>query len=130
VRKPMSVRSSRWALALSLPLVAPSRGRADESVAFSHETYAEDHGRMEVQTETLRIQKTITPWLDVTIREIYDGISGATPTGAPPISHLRMRDPFSGAPIPPSTITGYTRQLDGVSGASQSGPTPRAMAQN
>jgi len=25
-------------------------------------------------------------------------------------------NPFSGLPIPPSTITGYTRQLDGVSG--------------
>ncbi len=40
-----------------------------------------------------------------------------------------MRDPFSGRAIPPSQITGYTRQLDGVSGASQSGPV-RAMAQN
>src|SRR4051812_4896404 len=125
----MSVRSRRLALALSLPLVATSRGRADDSVAFSHQTYAEEHGRMQVQTETFRLQKTITPWLDVTIREVYDGISGATPTGAPPIRQLRMRDPFSGLPIPPSSITGYTRQLDGVTGASQS-PTPRAMAQN
>jgi hypothetical protein len=81
---------------LSLPFIASSRSRADDSVAFSHQTYAEEHGRMEVQTETLRIQKTITPWLDVTIREIYDGISGATPTGAPPIGRLHMRDPFTG----------------------------------
>jgi hypothetical protein len=115
---------------LSLPFIASSRSRADDSVAFSHQTYAEEHGRMEVQTETLRIQKTITPWLDVTIREIYDGISGATPTGAPPIGRLHMRDPFTGRPIPPSSITGFTRELDGVSGASQANPVPRAMAQN
>jgi hypothetical protein len=34
-----------------------------------------------------------------------------------------MRDPRTGLPIPSSTITGYTRTLDGMSGASQtSGP--------
>jgi len=126
----MSVRSKRCVLALSLPLIGVSRGRADDSVGFSHQTYAEEHDRIHVNTETLRIQKTITPWLDVTIREIYDGITGATPTGAPPIARLRMRDPFTGAAIPPSSITGYTRQLDGVSGASQAGQVPRAMAQN
>jgi len=129
VAKPMSVRSRRWALAMSFPLMVIPRSRAADSVGFSHETYSEDHGRMQVQTETLRLQKTITPWLDLTLREVYDGISGATPTGAPAIRQLHMRDPFSGLPIPPSSITGFTRQLDGVSGASQS-PTPRAMAQN
>jgi Protein of unknown function (DUF3570) len=125
----MSVPSKRCVLALSLPLVAVSRGRADDSVGFSHQTYAEEHGRIQVNTETLRIEKRITPWLDVTLREIYDGISGATPIGAPPIKQLRMRDPFSGAAIPPSQITGYTRQLDGVTGASQAA-VPRAMDQN
>ena len=125
----MSVRSKRCILALSLPLISVSRARADDAVGFSHQTYTEEHGRIQVNTETLRIQKTITPWLDVTLREIYDGISGATPIGAPPIKQLRMRDPFTGRLIPPSSITGYTRQLDGVSGASQSGPV-RAMAQN
>jgi len=126
----MSVRSKRCVLALSLPLIGVSRGRADDSVGFSHQIYAEEHDRIHVNTETLRIQKTITPWLDVTIREIYDGITGATPIGAPPIKQLRMRDPFSGLPIPPSSITGYTRQLDGVTGASQASAVPRAMAQN
>jgi len=126
----MSVKSKRWVLGLSLPLIAVSRGRADDSVGFSHQTYSEEHNRIQVNTETLRIQKTITPWLDVTLREIYDGITGATPIGAPPIKQLRMRDPFTGQVIPPSQITGYTRQLDGVSGASQSGPVARAMGQN
>src|SRR3954453_7291373 len=105
----MSVRSKRYVLALSLPLIAVSRVRAaNDSVGFSHETYSEDHSRMQVQTETARVQATLTPWLDFTLREVYDSISGATPIGAPPIQRLKMRDPVTGAPIPPSTITGYT----------------------
>src|SRR5258706_8628858 len=126
----MSVRWWRCELALRLSLIAVSRGRADDSVAFSHQTYTEEHSRIQVQAETFRLQKTITPWLDLTLPEVYDGISGATPTGAPPIKQLRMRDPFSGTAVPPSSITGYTRQLDGVSGASQSSAVPRAVAQN
>jgi hypothetical protein len=88
---------------LSLPFIAVSPIRAaaasaDDSVGFSHETYAEDHARMQVQTETLRVQKTFTPWLDLTLRQVYDGISGATPIGAPPIQQLRMRDPRTAEP--------------------------------
>lgn len=130
MRKRTSSRSKRWVLALSLPLVGVPRSRAEDYVNFSHQTYAEENGRIQVQTETLSIQKTITPWLDVNVREVYDAISGATPTGAPAIRQLKMRDPGTGAAIPPSSITGYTRQLDGVSGASQAGPVIRAMAQN
>lgn len=129
MRKPRPVRSKRWVVALGLPLIAVSRGRADDSVGLSHQTYSEAHDRTQVQTETLRIEKTITPWLDVTLRETYDGISGATPIGAPEIRQLTMRDPRTGVPIPPSSITGFTRQLDAVSGASQTGGSG-PMAQN
>src|SRR5690348_15731405 len=103
VGKRRSTRSKRCVLALSLPFIAASRARAaDGSLGFSHESYSEDHGRMDVQTETLRAQATLTPWLDLTLRGIYDGISGATPIGAPPIQQLKMRDPRTGAAIPPS----------------------------
>lgn len=121
MNKRRSVQSKRWVLAMSLPLIGVSQSRAGDSVGISHETCAEEHSRIQVNTETLRIEKTITPWLDLTLREVYDGISGATPTGAPAIRQLKMRDPGTGALIPPSTITGYTRQLDGVSGASGMG---------
>ena len=117
-------------MALSLPVIAVSPARAEDSVGVSHVTYAEDHSRIKVQTDTLRIYKTITPSLDLTIRAVYDGISGATPIGAPPIKQLKMKDPVTGERIPPSIITGYTRSLDGVSGASQSGGGPVAMSQN
>jgi Protein of unknown function (DUF3570) len=128
-RSPASAKRVALA-ALSVPLFAASRGRAQDSLGFSHQTYSEEHGRMQVQTETMRVQKTFTPWLDLTFREVYDGISGATPIGAPPISQLRMRDPVSGARIPPSSITGFTRQLNGISGASQGGSVPQAISQN
>jgi hypothetical protein len=116
-------RSKRWMLALSLPLIAVPRARAEDSIGFSHQTYAEEHDRIQVQTETAEVHQTITPWMDLTLHGVYDGISGATPIGAPPIQQLKMRDPRTGLPIPSSTITGYTRTLDGMSGASQtSGP--------
>jgi hypothetical protein len=118
-------------LAMSLPLISVTPSRGEDSIGVSHETYSEEHDRIRVQTETLRVQKTITPWLDLTVRQVYDGISGATPIGAPEIRQLKMRDPRTGALIPPSSITGFTRSLDGVSGASQTGGTgPVAMAQN
>jgi hypothetical protein len=121
-------------MAVGRPLVGAARARAattaEDSVGVSHQTYAEEHGRIQVNTETLRVQKTLTPSLDLTFTEIYDAISGATPTGAPPIRRLKMRDPRSGERIPPSNIVGYARQLDGVSGASQAGSVIRAMSQN
>jgi hypothetical protein len=99
----------------------------DGSIGFAHETYSEDNDRMTVQTESLRVQTTLSPWFDLTIRGVYDAISGATPIGAPPIDQLRLHDSRTGSPIPPSTITGFTRPLDGVSGAS---PVSHAAAQN
>ncbi len=115
---------------MSLRFIGGSQSHADDSVGFSHQTYAEEHGRIQVNTETLSVRKTITPSMDFTLHQVYDAISGATPTGAPPIRQLKMRDPASGALIPPSSIVGYTRQFDGVSGASQSGPVIHAMDQN
>ena len=75
---------------------------------------------MAVNTEALRIHKTFFPWLDVTASGVYDGVSGATPTGAPAINQLTMHRPGTNTPIPPSTITGFSRTLDAVSGASPS----------
>ncbi len=123
----MAVRSNRWMLTLGVPILAARHAGAEDSVGFSHETYSEDHGRMQVQTESLRIEKTFAPWFDLTLRQVFDSISGATPIGAPAINQLNIRDPQSHTRIPPIAITGYTRQLDGVSGAS---PISRAISKN
>jgi hypothetical protein len=55
--KRMSVQSKHWMLALALPFVGVSRAHGDDSVDISHQTYAEEHGRIQVNTETLRLQK-------------------------------------------------------------------------
>jgi len=102
----------------SLTLIAAARTWAEDQVGFLHQSYVEDHSRMTVNTEALRVQYTVAPWLEVTGRGVYDAISGATPTGAPAIDQLKMRKPITHEPIPNSSITGFTRLIDGVAGAS------------
>src|ERR1700722_3113302 len=113
----MAARSTRWMLAAGVPIIAAARAHAEDSIGFSHETYAEDHQRMEVNTESFRVQKTINPWLDLTVRGVYDAISGATPIGAPAIDQLTLRQPGTHIPIPNSQLTGFSRSFDAVSGA-------------
>jgi hypothetical protein len=106
---------------VGLPLLTTARVRGEAEVGFAHQTYLEDHDRITVNTETVRAAVTLAPWMDVTVRGVYDAISGATPTGAPSIDQLRLRSPVTHAPVPNSSITGFTRLIDAVSGASQSG---------
>jgi len=106
-------------MGVGVPLLAVAPVRGDD-VGFTHESYVEDHGRMSVETETLRVQKTLTPWMDLTLRGVYDGISGATPVGAPAINQLKLVQPKTHTPVPNPAITGFTGSLDAVSGASPS----------
>lgn len=111
-------------MGMGVPILAVAQARAEDSIGVSHETYVEDHGRMTVQTESFRGQLTFAPWLDMTVRGVYDGISGATPIGAPAINQLKLINPLSHFAVPPSTITGYRRPFDAVSGGSPLAPTP------
>ena len=96
--------ANRWMVGMSLPILAAAQARGEDQVGFAHETYVEDHGRMTVNTETLRVQLTLSPWLDVTARGVYDAISGATPTGARRSTSSRCagRSRTRRSPIPPS----------------------------
>lgn len=114
----MASKSNPWLASMGLPILAVAQCRAEDSIGYAHETYAEDHGRMTVQTDSLRVHSTITSGFDLTFRGVYDGISGATPIGAPAIDQLTLKNPHTHESIPPSTLTGYTRPLNGVSGAS------------
>lgn len=120
--------ANRWVVGVGLPVLAAAAARAlgEDHVAVYHQTYAEDHGRMTVNTETMELRLTLSPTADLTFHGVYDAISGATPTGAPPIDQLTMRRPGTREPIPPSQITGYNRPLDGVSGASPDASVSRA----
>lgn len=114
----MSKKPAAWVTSVGVPLVAVSQLRAEGSIGYTHETYAEDHGRMTVQTESVRVHAAISPTVDFTLRGVYDGISGATPIGAPPIDQLTIVNPQTHQRVPPSAITGFTRPLNGMSGAS------------
>ncbi|HET6248527.1 MAG TPA: DUF3570 domain-containing protein [Tepidisphaeraceae bacterium] len=123
----MPTISNRWMVGLSVPILAGAQARGEDQFGFVHEAYVEDHGRMSVNSDALRVQLTLSPWLDVTASGVYDAISGATPTGAPAIDQLTLRRPGTHTPVPPSTITGFTRLIDGVSGASPgSAPVARS----
>src|SRR6185437_3530905 len=119
--------ANRRMVGVSLPILTAAQARGDDQVGYVHESYVEDHGRMSVNTDTFRVQKTIAPWLDVNARLIYDAISGATPTGAPAIDQLTLRRPVTHTPVPTSAITGFTRSMDGISGAS---PVAGAVSHN
>jgi hypothetical protein len=109
---------NRWLIGVSVPLLATARARGDDQISFLHESYIEDHSRMSVNTESLRIHKTFSSWLDITASGVFDAVSGATPTGAPAIDQLTMHRPGTNTPIPSSAITGFSGNLDAVSGAS------------
>jgi hypothetical protein len=64
-----------------------SSGRAavaDDFAGYRYEDFREDNGRIHIITHTLASQVELTPWLTAKGKYVYDGISGATPTGAPP----------------------------------------------
>ncbi len=114
----MRSTATSFMVGVGLPLLAASRVAGEDQAGFSHETYLEDQSRMTVNTEAVRVHVTALPWLDITARGVYDAISGATPTGAPAIDQLTLRRPVTHQPVPNAAITGYTRLIDGVSGAS------------
>lgn len=73
------------ALALSgiLYLGSPARSRGEDRVDYRYEDYAEENGRIHIQTHGLYFDTTLAPWLSLKGNYIYDAISGATPLGPP-----------------------------------------------
>ena len=70
-----------WLLVFALP----QRSRSDDRVDFSYEDYAENDGRIHVGTAGLYFESELKSWFSINGNFIYDAISGATPTGAPPL---------------------------------------------
>jgi hypothetical protein len=64
------------------------RTRAENRVDYRYEDYAEDDGRIHIQTHGAHLDSTLNSWLSLKANFIHDAISGATPTGAPPIPGL------------------------------------------
>ena len=94
------------ALAFGLQCLRLPRAQAEDRADFRYETYDEGGGRIGVQTESALFELGATPWLSLKGQFVYDAISGATPTGAPPPSQINFATPPTGplsdrAPIVP-----------------------------
>lgn len=75
------------ALALSglLHLASLTRTRAEDRLDYRYEDYAEEGGRIHVRTHGAYFDAELKSWLSLKGNYIHDAISGATPTGAPPL---------------------------------------------
>ena len=72
-----------WRSYLSIPLACglPQMLRGENQAAYRYEFYSEEHNRMEIQTHSVYFEQKLLEILTAKGELVYDGISGATPTG-------------------------------------------------
>lgn len=61
------------------------RGKAEDRVDYRYEDYAEENDRIHVTTQGAYFDTSLASWGTLHGNVVYDVISGATPTGAPPL---------------------------------------------
>jgi hypothetical protein len=78
-------RLAIW-LALILPLLRLTRASAadDNYIGYRREFYREDNDRISVDTDSYSFDVGISSKVRISGNAVFDAISGATPTGAPP----------------------------------------------
>jgi hypothetical protein len=108
----MLSRKQSLALAALLPLLPVRRAEGEERVDLKALYYKEDGNRMQVFAPSVNFEKEITPTLTIKIQGVYNSISGATPTGAPPVN------------TPARATTTITTTGSGSSGSSTPVVTP------
>lgn len=86
VKPPCSgrLRISVLVFLLMLHLAQPRRCGAETKLDYKYEIYAEDRDRIMVRTHSALFDQSLSAWLSLRGNYVYDGISGATPTGGPP----------------------------------------------
>ena len=78
-------RALACSLALALQLSREVVAWAENHVDYRYETYAEEKGRVLIRTHAALFEADLTPAVSVKGEYVYDGISGATPKGGPPV---------------------------------------------
>jgi hypothetical protein len=53
--------TQQWMVGASVPLLAAARVQGEDQFGFLHESYVEDHGRMSVSSDAIRVQKGSCP---------------------------------------------------------------------
>ena len=69
-----------------LYLASLTRTKAEDRADYHYEDYAEDNNRIHVTTQDVYFDLGLKSWVSLAGNFVYDAISGATPTGAPPLS--------------------------------------------
>jgi len=72
---------------------------AEEFVDVKYMHYQEDGGRMRIMAPSFLYKKEYTPDFSIQIDGIYNSISGATPTGAPPVPRYETRTIIEQVPV-------------------------------
>ena len=67
-----------------LRILHPSRSNAEDRVEYRYEDYREDNGRIHIRTHGVGFEADLGSKVTAKGLLVYDGISGATPTGEPP----------------------------------------------
>ena len=91
-----------------LSLAQLNRAVAEDHVDYRYENYQEEAGRIGVDTHSCLFEKKITSWLTLKGDVVYDAISGATPTGAPPAADIKSPFPQPG-PLSTTVPTAYMK---------------------
>jgi hypothetical protein len=75
------VNLARYSLPLGLTLSLPRLLRAEDQVDYRYEYYQEDNNRMTINTHSVYFEQKLVDSIIAKGELVYDGISGATPTG-------------------------------------------------
>lgn len=76
-------------LTVILRFLHPKSLMAEDRADYRYEDYNEEHHRVHIRTHAAMFEKSLLPWLTLKGEYVYDGISGATPTGAAPVAGSR-----------------------------------------
>ncbi len=82
-------RTIALSLAIVLQLLQLQRAPGEEHVDYRYEDYAEENGRMHVQTHAVAFGFPVHPNVSVDGELVYDALSGATPYGGLPTPGTR-----------------------------------------
>jgi hypothetical protein len=93
--------NSKWvSAALTVCLYPGLKIRAEDQGGYRFEHYKEDGHRINVGTQSGYFELKPKSWMTLQAEVVYDAISGATPTGAPPPATIQFVPDQNGNPPP------------------------------
>ena len=72
-------------VAVALYLLIKLRAGAEDHFDYKYEFYSEEANRIQIRTHSAVFEDRVASWLSLKGSVVYDGISGATPKGGPPL---------------------------------------------